>query len=122
MKAFRIMIDYTKLRTDAEADAVIEFPQEYGEGILKGIEIYESAFKYEYVATVCQKNYYRGGSVNKGYAYYCGVWEGWHEAQDNDVVTVPEETVYCQCIECECAQTITPLCGCCGEQIQRNYQ
>ena len=117
------MIDYKTLRTDAEADAVIEFPQEYGEGVLKGAEIYEKGFKYAYVGTVCEKNSFRGGSEVKGYAYGCGVWEGWHESQDNDVAsTVLVETSFCQCIDCECAPTITGVCGCCGVQIQRNYE
>ena len=79
------MTDVIELRLESEVTAIELHPQDYGEGVLKGAEIYEQGHTFEYVSKVADRNVLRQGSWKRGSAYTCGVWEGWHEAEQNDV-------------------------------------
>lgn len=79
------MTDVIGLRLESEVTAIEKHPQDYGEGVLKGAEVYEQGHKFEYIAKLADRNVYRKDSASKGSAYTCGLWEGWHEAEQNDV-------------------------------------
>lgn len=79
------LTDVKEHRSKNESKAIKLHPQDYGEGVLKGAEVYEQGHTYQYISGIVDKQAMRRGSAVIGAAYCCGLWEGWNESEQNDI-------------------------------------
>ena len=94
------MTDVKEHRAKVEVAAIQRYPQDYGEGVLKGAEVYEQCHTREYIAKVADRNLNRKGSSIRGCSYCCGLWEGFNEAEINDTFCQTHDIAE-QCVWCE---------------------
>ena len=74
-------------RTEFEEKSIKLYPKDYANGFLKGREIYENGFPFKYLSRVSDICLLKWVKEERGYAYSCGLYEGYEEEEINNIKT-----------------------------------